>query len=98
MGSIFDIPPPPKAGSFRGKLFVSSEGKGAWTFVRVPREIAPAATGAWGMVPVSAEIDGRPWDTTIWHTQTGEAWMPVPKKVRGKLQAGDEADFTVRPR
>jgi hypothetical protein len=98
MGSIFDIPPPPGAKGFRARLFQSSAGKGAWTFVKVPPNLAPPAAGSWGMVSVTAEINGQPWDTTIWHTKDGEAWLPIPKKVRGKLQAGDEAEFLVRAR
>jgi hypothetical protein len=72
------------------------EGKGAWTFVKVPPELAPEATAGWGMAPVLATIDGREWRTTIWHTKDGQVWLPVPKKVRKAKQAGDDAEFTVR--
>jgi hypothetical protein len=39
------------------------------------------------MTPVRAEVDGRPWQTTVWRDAEGQRYLPVPKKVRGGKEA-----------
>lgn len=80
---------------FTAELF-TGEGKGAWTFVKVPPELAPPIIGNWGMTPVEATMDGKLWLTTLWRSKIGEYWLPLPKKVRQGKKAGDAAHFTIR--
>lgn len=76
--------------SFDAELIQPDSGKGAWTFVRVPEELAPRASKAWGMVPVMATVNGREWSTSIWWDKTWGPLLPVPKKIRKKdLKVGD---------
>lgn len=69
---------------------------GGWVFVRVPAELAPPVTGPFGMTPVIARVDGREWNTTIWHEKDGRVLLPVPKKVRREKDVGDEVVIEFR--
>lgn len=80
---------------FIAKLF-RTPGKGGWFFVAVPAEFAPPVTGSWGMTPVNASVDGRKWDTTVWHDKKGGCYLPVPKKVRGPKVEGDAVEVVFR--
>lgn len=77
--------------SFLATLF-KVPGKGGWTFVPVPPELAPPVTGRWGMTPVRARVDGRAWSTTVWRDATHGALLPVPAKVRGGKGDGDTVE------
>ena len=48
------------AHGFEGEL-VEWEGPAAWHFVKVPKDAAPDFVGAFGRVPVIAEVDGVRW-------------------------------------
>jgi hypothetical protein len=63
-------------------------GKGGWTFVAIPKKLAPPITRAWARTPVRASIDGVEWDTSVWRSKTGEGFLPVPKRIRGGKEEG----------
>jgi hypothetical protein len=63
-------------------------GKGGWTYVSVPRSLAPPITRAWARTPVHATVDGVAWETSVWRSKTGEGFLPVPKRIRGAKEAG----------
>lgn len=63
-------------------------GKGGWTYVTIPKTIAPPITRAWARTPVRASIDGVEWDTSIWRAKTGEGFLPIPKRIRGIKEEG----------
>ncbi len=65
-------------------------GKGGWTFVSVPRELAPPSSQPWGRAPVLATVDGRTWATSVWHDRTHGPLLPVPARVRAGKEEGDE--------
>jgi hypothetical protein len=69
-------------------------GKGGWTFVSIPKTLAPPITRAWARTPVHATVDGIAWDTSVWRSKTGEGFLPVPKRIRGDKEEG--ATVTVR--
>ncbi len=73
---------------FEATLFLHNFEKGAWTFLEIPAELTPPVLGAWGMTPVIVSVDGRGWKTTVWRDKTKRSLLPVPKKVRGKKEAG----------
>jgi hypothetical protein len=64
-------------------------GKGGWTFAPVPPEHAPPPTRPWGRVPVRATVDGRSWDTSVWHDRAQGPLLPVPRAIRGEKGDGD---------
>lgn len=68
---------------------------GAWIFVEVPEEFRHTQTLAWGRTPVSATVDGRSWDTSVWREKTGRSYLPVPKKIRKKKEPGDSVSVTI---
>ena len=81
---------------FTGVLF-TTEGKGAWTFVALPKSISPPVTGSWGMTPVIASVDGKTWKTTIWKdSKRKKTFLPVPKKIRGRKGDGDKVEVELR--
>jgi hypothetical protein len=63
-------------------------GKGGWTYVAVPKKLAPPITRAWGRTPVHASVDGIEWQTSIWRSKTGAGFLPVPKRIRGQREEG----------
>jgi hypothetical protein len=72
-------------------------GKGGWTFVTVPPALTPRHAGAWGRLPVRATVDDVRWDTSLWRTQQGDGFLPVPKKVRGDKEEGAVVRVTFVP-
>lgn len=64
-------------------------GEGGWHFVTVPEEHAPSTTLAWGRAPVTAEVDGYAWKTSVWREKSGRTLLPVPKAARGAKGDGD---------
>jgi hypothetical protein len=46
-------------------------GKGGWTYVVVPKALAPPITRGWGQTPVTATVDGVTWTTSVWRTREG---------------------------
>lgn len=74
------------------------DGKGGWTFVDVPDELAPDVAGAWGRIPIRATVDGHAWDTSLWRNKDGSVLLAIPKKVRGSKGPGDTVDVELAPR
>ena len=72
----------PFGGAFVTTLF-RYPGKGGWTFVVVPDELAPPVTHGWGRTPVHAEVDGTGWHTSVWRGKDGRTLLAVPKAIRG---------------
>jgi hypothetical protein len=72
-------------------------GKGGWTFVPVPEELAPPVTHGWGRTPVLATVDGVSWETSVWRDPR-RVFLPVPKHVRRGKVAGDEVKVAIEPR
>jgi hypothetical protein len=64
-------------------------GDGGWVFAAVPIEHAPTVTLGWGRTPVTAEVDGRGWKTSVWRTKEGATDLAVPKRIRGDKDDGD---------
>jgi hypothetical protein len=76
-----------KRGPFTAELR-RIRGKGGWTYVSLPKRLAPPPTRAWGRTPVRASVDGVQWDTSIWRSKSGEGFLPVPKRIRGPKEEG----------
>ncbi|MFC5788903.1 DUF1905 domain-containing protein [Agromyces tardus] len=83
---------------FRGEVWFW-RGPAPWHFVTVPddecdaiRELAPAVTYGWGMIPVAARIGSSEWTTSLWPKDGGYI-VPVKSWVRAAegLEVGDEA-------
>ncbi len=71
-------------------------GKGGWTYVVVPKKIAPPITRAWARTPVRASIDGLEWATSIFRMKTGEGFLAVPKRMRGSKEEGARVAIAFR--
>ena len=71
-------------------------GKGGWTYVVIPKKLAPPITRAWARTPVRASIDGAEWDTSIWRAKSGEGFLPIPKKIRGAKEEGKRVAIAFR--
>jgi hypothetical protein len=81
---------------FRATLFHIDE-PGGWYFVSIPVEHAPDDAGPWGRSPVVAAVDGRQWRTSAWR-DTRRGWLlPVPRRIRGSLDAGDTVHVEIEP-
>jgi hypothetical protein len=76
-----------RVGPFRAVL-ARIPGKGGWTYVKVPKRLAPPITRAWGRTPIQAELDGVAWTTSVWRSKDGSGFLPVPKRVRGDKEEG----------
>jgi len=81
------LPRPPKG--FKTKLW-RYPGPGGWTFALIPERHAPPTTHAWGRTPVVATVDGETWETSVWRDHAHGTLLPVPKKMRGTKDDGDE--------
>ena len=75
-------------GRFTAKLW-RYPGKGGWTFVDVPKRLAPPVTHGWGRTPVEANVDGYDWKTSVWRGKEGRTLLAIPKAARGDKGAGD---------
>ena len=82
-------PPALKRGPFSATL-ARIAGKGGWTYVLVPKTLAPPVTRAWNRTPIHAVVDGVEWDTSVWRAKTGAGFLPVPKRIRGEKVEGDK--------
>ena len=81
---------------FTAELFAIDE-PGGWHFVKVPVEHAPDTAGAWGRSPVIATVNGHQWATSAWRDSSRGWLLPVPRKVRGSLEAGDTVHVEIEP-
>lgn len=79
---------------FTAVLF-RTPGKGGWHFAPVPEECAPPVTHGWGRTPVTAEVDGRRWRTSVWREKTGRTLLPVPAAIRAGKGAGDRVRVVI---
>jgi hypothetical protein len=70
-------------------------GKGGWTFVLVPVDLAPPVTRGWGRTPVRAIVNGHEWKTSVWRGGDGRTLLALPQKVRGALGAGHTFDVRI---
>jgi Domain of unknown function (DUF1905) len=70
-------------------------GKGGWTFVPVPPEHAPLPNRRWGRVPVRATVDGRSWDTSVWHDRQRGPLLAVPASIRQGKGDGDAVEVEI---
>ena len=84
--------------AFVGELWFW-RGPAPWHFVSVPdedceaiRELSPAVTYGWGMIPVTVSIGASQWTTSLWPKDGGYI-VPVKAWVRAAegLEVGDEA-------
>jgi hypothetical protein len=89
--------------SFRGELWFW-RGPAPWHFVTVPDEECAELEAAssmvsygWGMIPVTAEINGTRWTTSLWPKDGGYI-VPVKAAVRAaeRLELGDEVTVRLR--
>lgn len=76
-------------------VLVRWPGAGSWVFAPVPEEHAPDRAGAFGRVPVTATVDGRTWSTSVWRDRRAGWLLPVPARVRGAKDDGDEVTVEV---
>jgi hypothetical protein len=90
---------------FDGELFVWT-GPAPWFFIAVPNEHCPQLADesefvsyGWGMIPVTVEIGGSRWETSLFPQDDGYL-LPIKAAVRRaeRLDEGDHATvhMTVR--
>ncbi|CAM2010610.1 DUF1905 domain-containing protein [Acanthopleuribacter pedis] len=82
---------------FEAELF-RYPGKGGWTFAPVPDSHSPPVTHGWGRTPVTATVDGKSWETSVWRDKSGQTLLPVPKKIRGNKGDGDRVTVSLKLR
>ena len=70
-------------------------GPSSWVFAPVPDELAPAAAGPFGRVPVVATVDGTRWRTSVWRGKAGGWLLAVPARVRGAKDDGDVVTVSI---
>ena len=58
-------------------------------------DAAPDFVGAFGRVPVIAEVDGVRWETSVWRDKSAGWMLPVPKKVRRGKADGDPVSVSI---
>jgi len=80
--------------AFKAVLF-RYPGPGGWTFAPVPDVFAPPVTEGWGRTPVLATVDGKSWETSVWRDKKHGTLLPVPKKIRGRKEAGEEVEVGI---
>ena len=84
-----------RRGPFTATL-ARTPGRSRLIYLTIPRTLTPPITRAWARTPVRASVDGVEWDTSVWRAKTGEGFLPVPKRVRGVKQPGEQVtvEFT----
>lgn len=86
---------PLHGGTFSAALF-RYPGKGGWHFVVVPDRLAPPVTHGWGRTPVTAEVNGVEWSTSVWRGKDGRTLLAVPAKIRAGTGDGDRVRVALR--
>lgn len=81
---------------FTATMFRWSEGKGSWYFAPVPERYAPPVTHGWGRTPVTATVDGKTWETSVWRGKDGRCLLAIPKHIRGRKEDGDRVKVTLQ--
>lgn len=80
---------------FQSTLF-RYPGKGGWTFAPIPAEHAPPVTEGWGRTPVTATVNGKTWETSVWwDTKSQRTLLAVPKKIRAGKEDGDVVEVSL---
>jgi len=64
-----------------------------WYIAPLPKSMVIEAVQPFGRTPVMATLNGKEWQTSLWTEKSGETMIAVPKKVRGKLEEGDEVEI-----
>jgi hypothetical protein len=81
--------------AFKAKLS-RVPGAGGWYFAKVPKKHAPPVTHGWGRTPVTATVDGKQWDTSVWwDTKSQSTLLAVPRKIRGDKDHGDTVTIEI---
>ena len=62
----------------------------SWRVAPLPASFVIEAVQPFGRTPVIATLGEKSWSTSLWTSKEGETMIAVPKKIRGKLDAGDE--------
>lgn len=83
---------------FEGEIYLERfQGKGGWTFARIPKEFTP--TGKYfGMSQVSGRIDDFNFDKKhLMPTGDGTVFIPISKEIRNliKKEAGEKVYLRV---
>ena len=65
----------------------------SWYIAPLPKSMVIEAVQSFGRTPVIATLNGKEWQTSLWTSKSGETMIAVPKKVRGKLEEGDEVEI-----
>lgn len=65
----------------------------SWYIAPLPKSMVIEAVQPFGRTPVIATLNGKEWQTSLWTEKSGETMIAVPKKVRGKLEEGDEVEI-----
>jgi len=65
----------------------------SWTIAPLPKSFIIEAVQPFGRTPVITTINGKEWSTSLWTEKSGDTMIAVPKKVRGKLEEGDEVEI-----
>ncbi len=66
----------------------------SWHIAPLPKSMIIEAVQPFGRTPVVATLNGKEWQTSLWTEKSVETMIAVPKKVRGKLEEGDEVEIT----
>ena len=66
----------------------------SWTVAPLPQSIEIEAVSSFGRTPVTAEVAGRTWSTSLWTDKKGKTMIALPKKVRGDLVEGDVVEIS----
>ena len=61
----------------------------SWRVAPLPEYIELEAVREFGRTPVNAKCCGKKWATSLWTDKNGKTMLPIPKKIRGKLDEGD---------
>ena len=64
-----------------------------WYIAPLPKSMVIEAVHPFGRTPVIATLNDKEWQTSLWTEKSGETMIAVPKKVRGKLEEGDEVEI-----
>jgi len=68
----------------------------SWTITPLPKHFIVEAVHPFGRTPVIAVLNAKEWNTSLWTDKVGDTMIAIPKKVRGKLEVGDEVEISFR--
>ena len=64
----------------------------SWRVAPLPDHIEIEAVREFGRTPVAAKCCDKTWKTSLWTDRDGKTMLPIPKKIRGKLDEGDAVE------